>query len=107
MTSNVHPFTKTPRERMLRIGPWIFEPEACRLYRGPDEQRLTPKTAAVLEELARAAGTVVTREALFDRVWPHAEPSADLLNHAIKELRRVLGDDLKSPTFIETIPKVG
>lgn len=107
MTSNVHPFTKTPRERMLRIGPWVFEPEACRLYRGPDEQRLTPKTSAVLEELARAAGTVVTREALFDRVWPHAEPSADLLNHAIKELRRVLGDDLKSPTFIETIPKVG
>lgn len=106
--SNVHPFTRPAPSRAQRIGPWIFEAEACRLYRGEDEQRLTPKTAAVLDELAKAGGQVVTRETLFERVWQKTDvPSQDLLNHAIKELRRALGDDLKAPTFIETIPKVG
>ncbi|HET9484314.1 MAG TPA: winged helix-turn-helix domain-containing protein [Xanthomonadales bacterium] len=107
MTSNVHPFRPHPSARLVRIGAWLFEPDACRLHRDGEEHKLTPKSAAVLDELARAAGQVVARDALFERVWPASEPSQDLLNTAIKELRRALGDELKAPSYIETIPKVG
>ena len=107
MTSNVHPFTRPPAPRYVRVGAWLFEPDACRLHRDGEEQKLTPKSAAVLDELVRAAGQVVARDALFERVWPQSEPSQDLLNTAIKELRRALGDELKAPSYIETIPKAG
>lgn len=108
MTSNVHPFTRPHAAgRLVRVGAWLFEPDACRLHRDGEEAKLTPKSAAVLEELVRAAGQVVPREALCERVWPQSGPSQDLLNTAIKELRRALGDELRAPTYIETIPKVG
>ena len=107
MTSNVHPFTRPATQRYVRVGAWLFEPEACRLHRDGEEHKLTPKSAAVLDELVRAAGQVVARDALFEHVWPQSEPSQDLLNTAIKELRRALGDELRAPSYIETIPKVG
>ncbi len=107
MTSNVHPFTRPATPRLVRVGEWWFEPEASRLTRDGEEQKLTPKSAAVLDELVRAAGEVVARETLFERVWPASGPAQDLLNTAIKELRRALGDELRAPRYIETIPKVG
>lgn len=98
--------------RALAIGAWTFDQDAGRLSRPAsdgalDEVRLAPKTAKVLDELAAVPGQVVTRETLFDRVWPHAAQTPDLLNHAIRELRRALGDDIAAPVYIETIPKVG
>ncbi|HVF35676.1 MAG TPA: winged helix-turn-helix domain-containing protein [Candidatus Saccharimonadia bacterium] len=107
MTSNVHPFRPNAAVRLVRVGAWVFEPDACRLHRDGEEQKLTPKSAAVLDELVRAPGQVVARDLLFERVWPASESSQDLLNTAIKELRRALGDELRSPSYIETIPKVG
>ncbi len=67
--------------------------------------------AARTEDTARTedAGRmdVVRKEDLFDRVWPQTHVSDDVLTGAISRLRRALGDDPRTPRFIETVPSVG
>lgn len=72
-----------------------------------DAQRITPKALGVLLELAREPGVTRTREDLLQRVWNGRAGDGDVLTQAVKELRRVFGDDLTTPRFIETVPRVG
>lgn len=81
---------------------------ASRRIIGPQGSvHLPPKPYEVLVELLRAAGSVVTREALLDRVWPERPASDETLSRTITDLRKLLGDDSRSPQYIETVPKVG
>ena len=83
----------------LRIDPATF----CVTCQDRDV-RLTRKEFALLAELARNAGRVMTREALLDRVWgmTYYGDSRTLDVH-IRRLRQKLGD----PEIIETITGVG
>jgi len=91
----------------LRIGEHLVDVGALRLTTRPELPRLTGKSVAVLIELVRHAGNTVTREQLLDRVWTGRFTTPDVLNQAIKELRRAFGDDGGPSGYIETIPKVG
>lgn len=91
----------------LRVGEHVVDVGALRVVTRPDLPRLTGKAVAVLIELVRHAGSTVTRDELLDRVWTGRLPTPDVLNQAIKELRRAFADDRKPPQYIETIPKVG
>jgi Tol biopolymer transport system component len=61
----------------------------------------------VLVLLAEHEGKVVTKELLFQTVWPDIFVGDEVLSRSISELRRALGDDSKAPRFIQTIPKGG
>ena len=61
----------------------------------------------VLVCLAAHAGQVVPKEDLMRTVWPDTFVGDDVLTRAISELRRVLGDAVRNPRFIQTIPKSG
>jgi TolB-like protein/DNA-binding winged helix-turn-helix (wHTH) protein len=89
------------------LGEWIVRPQRCCIERGDEVVRLAPKAMAVLTRLAASAGEVVSRQELFDSVWPRVEVSDDALTQRIAELRRVLGDSPQEPRYIETIPKIG
>ncbi|MGN6518626.1 MAG: winged helix-turn-helix domain-containing protein [Dokdonella sp.] len=91
----------------LRVGDHVVDVGALRVVTRPELPRLTGKAVAVLIELVRHAGATVTRDELLDRVWTGRLTTPDVLNQAIKELRRAFGDDRKPPQYIETIPKVG
>jgi hypothetical protein len=90
------------------LGEWLVQPQLNRLSRssGGDVQ-LEPKMMDVLVRLARDPGSVVSREDLIDAVWPEVFISESVLTRAIAGLRRALGDDARSPRFIETISKRG
>jgi TolB-like protein len=62
---------------------------------------------AVLDRLAEAANSVVTRQQIFDSVWPGAAISDEALTQQIADLRKAFGDSAQHPNIIETIPKVG
>jgi DNA-binding response OmpR family regulator len=66
--------------------------------------RLTRKEFALLTELARNQGRVMTREVLLDRVWglTYYGDSRTLDVH-IRRLRQKLGD----PALIETVTGIG
>ena len=90
-----------------QVGEWCVHPTLNRLSRGGAEVRVEPKVMQVLEALAETPGEVVTRETLVARVWPGVFVTDDVLHRAIRELRRIFGDDTSHPTYVETIRKRG
>ncbi len=69
---------------------------------------LTPKEFAVLAELARHAGRVLTHRHLLRAVWgPAHEDHIDYLRVAIRALRQKLEVDPAAPQLIRNEPAVG
>ncbi|MCZ2095380.1 MAG: winged helix-turn-helix domain-containing protein [Anaerolineae bacterium] len=94
-------------EQGFRIGTFdVFPLEGCIL--GPaGRQHIEPKAMQVLLELARHAGEVRSRRQIENVVWPRGFVSEDALTRCIRQLRRALGDDPKTPVHIETIATRG
>lgn len=57
--------------------------------------------------LAERAGEVVSIDELLNQVWPEVMVSSDSVYQAVASLRRLLGDDPKQPSYIETVPRLG
>ena len=65
---------------------------------------LTNKEFAVLEELLRADGAVVSSEQLLEKAWDeHTDPFTNVVRVTVMTLRRKLGE----PPLVETVPGVG
>lgn len=94
-------------DRGYRLGEWTVRPHRSSIERGRESIHLAPKAMAVLDCLARASNSVVTRQEIFDSVWPRATIADDVLTQRIAELRRAFGDSAQQPGIIETIPKIG
>lgn len=69
--------------------------------------RLSPVNSRVLHALVQKAGDVISRQQLFDRVWPNQVISDDALTRSISDLRSQLKTLSTTEPLIETIPKVG
>ncbi len=74
---------------------------------GGEERRVDYKAMQVLTCLAESPGEEVPKERIFDTVWSGTAVTDDVLTGAVSTLRRALGDDARSPRFIQTIPRVG
>jgi DNA-binding response OmpR family regulator len=73
-----------------------------------EELELSRKEFDLLAELVRHAGSVVTREALMDRVWDENWfGSTKTLDTHVGWLRRKLGDDSAAPRYLHTVRGVG
>ena len=95
--------------RALRFGVFELDRVTAELRKDGRRVRLPPQPARVLFMLASRAGDLVTREELQRDVWG-AETFVDFehgLNHCIKQIRAVLGDDADRPRFVETLPRRG
>jgi DNA-binding winged helix-turn-helix (wHTH) protein len=89
----------------------VFEVDlrAQELYKSGKKVKLQIQPFQVLALLLERPGDVVTRDELQKRLWP-ADTFVDFdhsLNTAVKKLRQALGDDIKKPRFVETLPKRG
>jgi len=71
------------------------------------EERLEPKTAALLSYFIKHAGKDISRDELIETVWHGQIVSDGAINRAVVNLRRALGDTDKAKHFIATVPKVG
>ena len=94
-----------PPDAPFPLGPWTVDPVAHEVRRDGVAVRLEPKAVAVLAELARRPGAVVTRADLIDAVWPDVVVTDASLTRCVSQLRAALGDDGRD--LIETIPTVG
>ncbi|MEM7353629.1 MAG: winged helix-turn-helix domain-containing protein, partial [Acidobacteriota bacterium] len=95
------------RRSEFQLGPWSVEPATGRLRDGSTRRQLTPRAMKVLLALVDRAGDVVSRDELHRQVWNDRVVGEDVQRRAIAELRRELGDDASSPTYIETLPRRG
>jgi pimeloyl-ACP methyl ester carboxylesterase len=93
--------------RELTFGPFRLDTEAKRLWRGDREIALAPKALDVLAHLADHAGQLLTREQLFDALWPDTYVDDHALSVQIREIRKALGDDVHKPVYVETRPRRG
>ncbi|MGE3542271.1 MAG: AAA family ATPase [Candidatus Tectimicrobiota bacterium] len=91
----------------IAFGPFTFEPHTGSLWRGAALLPLLPKDAAILHVLLQHAGHVVRKETLLETVWPETYVTETVLKNGIGRLRRLLGDDPRTPQYIETRPRRG
>ncbi|MGH9805768.1 MAG: winged helix-turn-helix domain-containing tetratricopeptide repeat protein [Terriglobia bacterium] len=91
----------------LQVGEWWADRTANELGRAGDTVRIEPKAMEVLMVLADHAGRAVSREQLLAAVWPGVVVGDEALTQSIIKLRRALGDNPRSPSYIETISKRG
>ena len=91
----------------LRIGEWLADATTNELSRDGRTVRVEPKAMEVLMLLADRAGRVVSREEFFEAVWPGAVVGDEALTQSVIKLRKALGDNPRSPSYIDTISKRG
>jgi transcriptional activator of cad operon len=92
---------------MLRIGAWRVNPTSGQISRDGQTARVEARTMRLLMCLAEHAGEIVSVDDLLNQIWPEVHVSPDSVYQAVTSLRRLLGDDPKDPTYIETVPRLG
>jgi DNA-binding winged helix-turn-helix (wHTH) protein/tetratricopeptide (TPR) repeat protein len=90
-----------------RFGPFVVDRAAYRVFRDGQPLDITPKLLDLLLHFLDSAGTLVTKEALLEALWPDANVTDNALAQAVSELRQVLGDEAGDPRFIKTIARRG
>jgi transcriptional activator of cad operon len=96
-----------PTATTLFIGAWCVNPASGQISRPGETARVEVRTMRLLLCLAEHAGNVVSIEDLLSQVWPGVSVAPDSVYQAVASLRRLLGDDPKQPTYIETVPRLG
>ena len=81
-----------------------LDPARRDVYRDGHFVPLSRKEFAVLEELLRADGAVVSVEQLLEKAWDeHIDPFTNVVRVTVMTLRRKLGE----PQVVQTVPGVG
>jgi len=94
---------------MKEFDPFRLDAENECLWKHGDhggEERILmkPKAFGILRYLVDHAGHLATQEELLDAVWPDTWVQPEVLKRHIADIRDVLGDDPRKPSFIETRP---
>lgn len=87
----------------LTFGDFTVDRADERLLGPHGPVRLGNKAYRVLLLLAEREGRLLTKDALFSSVWDGTVVSESALTSVIKELRRALGDESRTPRYIESI----
>lgn len=93
----------------FRFRVFSLDPQTRELFCNGVKQRIHGQPLEVLAILIAHPGEMVTRDALQKALWPEGTfvDFENSLNNNIKRLREALGDDPGSPSFIETVPRLG
>src|SRR5712691_11149331 len=79
--------------RVLRFDRFALDLARGCLRVGDQDIDLRPKAFEVLRYLAENAGRLVSKQELYDAVWPNVTVCDGSLVQCIRELRHKLGDD--------------
>ena len=89
---------------VLRRSGITLDPARRQVFRDGRYVPLSKKEFAVLAELLRAEGAVVSTEFLLEKAWDeHIDPFTGVVRLTVLKLRRKLGD----PPVVETVTGVG
>jgi DNA-binding winged helix-turn-helix (wHTH) protein len=89
----------------FRFAEFVFDSRLHRLSRDGQPVELSPKAYALLEILLQARPAAVSKEVLYDRLWPKTFVEPGNLHNLISEIRGALGDDDRS--MIRTVHGFG
>ena len=97
----------SPSPATLVFGEVSIDVESRRVRAPNGACTLEPRPFSLLLTLAKRPGLTVSRDYLVETVWSDLAGSDEALSRAIAELRQALGDDVRAPRFIETVPSLG
>lgn len=89
------------------LGDFLVQPAHNKLKRNEETFKIEPKIMQVLCYLVSHKHEVVSRAQIAEALWPDTMTGLEVVTRAIFELRKVLNDDPKNPTYIETIARKG
>lgn len=92
---------------LVRFSEFTLDLRRRALFRGNERLHLTPKPLETLVYMAENAGRTIGKQELLGSIWKDVFVTEDTLVQAVREIRRVLGDDKENPQFIQTVPRVG
>jgi Tol biopolymer transport system component/DNA-binding winged helix-turn-helix (wHTH) protein len=84
-----------------------IDTQSFRLLKVGKVVQAEPKTLNLLIFLVENRGRLLARQEIIDAVWKEAFVTDHVLNRAMGQLRKGLGDDAKEPRYIETVPTRG
>ena len=93
--------------RFFEFDEFRFDVRTRELTRRGLRIALQPKAQDVLLLLLRHHDDLVTKQEAFQSVWPDAFVEDQSLTVQIHEIRSALGDDVKTPRYIRTVPRRG
>ena len=68
---------------------------------------LEPKSFRLLQYLIENRERAVSKEEIFQAVWPGTFVTDNALTRTVAQIRKAIGDDPRQPRYIETIPTIG
>ena len=90
-----------------QFGPFLIDPVAYRVLRGNETLELTPRVMDLLLILIARPGMLVTKDALLEALWPNVNVTDNALTQAVSELRHAIGDNSRTPRYIQTVARRG
>jgi DNA-binding winged helix-turn-helix (wHTH) protein/tetratricopeptide (TPR) repeat protein len=100
----------SPRfEGKFRFGIFEFDARTLELKKNGRLVAIRPQPLKLLALLVARPGELIARRDIQRVLWTDGTfvDFEQGVNHSIRELRSVLGDDAESPTFIQTLPRRG
>ncbi len=95
------------QEQVFEFEEFVLDPRTRRLTRAGQPVTLAPKAFDVLQVLVEAAGRVVTKQQLLERVWPDVFVEEANLPQNISLVRKALGEGRQDHRLIVTLPGTG
>src|SRR5437870_3605445 len=91
----------------LVFGPFELDPGTGVLREGDRSIPLAAKPFELLLYLARRPGRIVSRRELLDVLWPGGDANEDAVVQCVVEARRALGEAMRNPRYVRTVPRKG
>ncbi|TPJ31557.1 winged helix-turn-helix domain-containing protein [Mesorhizobium sp. B2-7-2] len=88
-----------------QIGSAVLDLERGTLRRDGEIVPIRPKTFDLLAFLVRNPGRVLSKDELFEAVWPRSTVTEDSLTQCVRDVRKCLGDETQS--LIRNVPRRG
>jgi DNA-binding winged helix-turn-helix (wHTH) protein len=91
----------------VRFGECTFDAMRRELLRGDAPAHLSPKAFELLRLLIERRARPISKDELFEKLWPRTYVTEASLAGLVAEIRREIGDDARSPRHVRTVHGYG
>lgn len=92
---------------IVRFGEFTLDTDTRQVLGADGELHLSPKAYELLKILVESRPRALSKNELYERLWPATYVSEVNLASLIAEIREAFGDDAKKPRFIRTAHRFG
>jgi DNA-binding winged helix-turn-helix (wHTH) protein len=91
----------------ISIGECIFDSLRREVRRAGEPVHLSPKAFELLGVLLDRRPSALSKDELFERLWPNTFVTEASLAGLVAEIRREIGDDARDPRYLRTVHGYG